>query len=227
MKVPVLLSWSSGKDCAWALHVLRQSRQFEVVALVTTYNEELQRVAMHGVRMELVQAQANAAQLQLWTIPLPWPCPNEIYERELQKIVRRAHAEGIRAFAFGDLFLSDIRTYREQQLNGSGIEPIFPLWGTPAATPHLAHEMVSAGLRATLTCIDPRQLPSTFVGREFDQSLLAELPPHVDPCGEQGEFHTFCHTGPMFTHPIPVSLGETTERDSFHYIDLVASPQRQ
>ncbi|WP_397571579.1 ATP-binding protein [Schlesneria sp. T3-172] len=224
MKVPVLLSWSSGKDCAWALHILRQSSQFEVVALVTTYNEELQRVAMHGVRMELVQAQANAAQLPLWTIPLPWPCPNEIYERELQKIVRRAHAEGIRAFAFGDLFLSDIRTYREQQLNGSGIEPIFPLWGTPAATPHLAHAMVSAGLRATLTCIDPRQLPSTFVGREFDQSLLAELPPHVDPCGEQGEFHTFCHTGPMFTHPIPVTLGETTERDSFHYIDLVANP---
>lgn len=222
MKPKALLSWSSGKDGAWALHELRQRGQVEVVGLVTTFNEVFHRVAMHGVRMELVQAQADAARLPLWSVPLPWPCSNTVYEEQMRGIVERARAEGITAFAFGDLFLQDIRAYREQRLAGTGLAPLFPVWGTQADTPALAHAMITAGLRATLACVDPKQLDPAFVGREFDAALLAGLPPTVDPCGERGEFHTFCHAGPMFDFPIPIRVGETVERDGFHFTDLLS-----
>jgi diphthamide synthase (EF-2-diphthine--ammonia ligase) len=203
------------------LHLLRQRGDVEVVGLVTTFNEAFGRVAMHGVRMELVQAQAAAAGLSLWTIPLPWPCSNEVYEQRMRSVVERAQTEGIRAFAFGDLYLADIRAYRERQLAGTGLEPLFPVWGTPADTPCLAETMIASGVRATLTCVDPKQLAPEFVGREFDQALLADFPPAVDPCGERGEFHTFCHAGPMFASSIPASVGVVMERDGFWFADVV------
>jgi uncharacterized protein (TIGR00290 family) len=222
VKPKALVSWSSGKDCAWALHLLRQRGEVEVVGLVTTLNEAFRRVAMHGVRMELVEAQAKAAGLPLWSIPLPWPCTNAEYEDRMRRVVERARSEGIGAFAFGDLHLEDIRAYRVGQLAGTGIEPLFPVWGTPADTPGLARSMLASGLRATLTCVDPKQLSPRFVGREFDHTLLAELSPDVDPCGERGEFHTFCHAGPMFASPVPVSVGVSVERDGFWFADLTA-----
>jgi uncharacterized protein (TIGR00290 family) len=221
VKPKALLSWSSGKDCAWALHILRQRGEVEVVGLVTTFNDAFGRVAMHGVRMELVQSQAEAARLPLWAIPLPWPCTNAVYEERMRSVVERARSGGIQAFAFGDLHLEDVRAYREMQLAGTGLDPLFPVWGTPDDTPPLARSMIAAGLRATLSCVDPKQLASAFVGRQFDQSLLAALPAGVDPCGERGEFHTFCHAGPMFDFPIPVCVGATVERDGFWFADLL------
>ena len=215
-----LLSWSSGKDSAWTLHVLRQRDEYEVVGLVTTFNEASHRVAMHGVRMELVEAQANATGLPLWSIPLPWPCTNEIYEAAMRGVVARAVSERISVFAFGDLFLEDIRSYRIRQLAGTGLEPIFPIWGTAADTHRLANEMIDAGLQATLACIDPNQLDPRFAGREFNRTLLTELPTHVDPCGERGEFHTFCHAGPMYDSPVLVQAGEILERDGFCFAEL-------
>jgi diphthamide synthase (EF-2-diphthine--ammonia ligase) len=203
------------------LHLLRQRCEVEVVGLVTTFNEAFQRVAMHGVQMELVQAQAKAARLPLWAIPLPWPCINAEYEDRMRSVVERARSDDIRAFAFGDLHLADIRAYREKQLAGTGLEPHFPVWGMPANTPQLARSMIASGLRATLTCVDPKQLPPAFVGREFDQALHADLPHAVDPCGERGEFHTFCHAGPMFDTSIPAFVGETVERDGFWFADLI------
>jgi len=225
MRHKILLSWSSGKDSAWALHVLRQRGEVEVVGLVTTFNEAFGRVAMHGVRRGLVQAQAAAAGVPLWPVPLPWPCSNDEYEARMRVLVEQAKQAGVTAFAFGDLFLADIRAYRERQLAGTGIQPLFPIWATPEDTPRLAREMLAGGLRATLTCIDPRHLPRGFAGREFDACLLAELPSGVDPCGERGEFHTFCHTGPMFARPIPVRTGEVVERDGFVFADLVPVQQ--
>ncbi len=218
----VLLSWSSGKDSAWALHLLRQQR-VELADLLTTFNESADRVAMHAVRRELVEAQARAAELPLWPVWLPWPCPNEVYEERMRQAVDRARQEGITHIAFGDLFLEDIRDYRIRKLAGTGIEPLFPLWGTPADTPALARTMLAAGLRAVLTCVDPKQLDPRFVGRDFDAALLGELPPAVDPCGERGEFHTFCHAGPMFREPVGVRLGETVQRDGFWFADLQPS----
>lgn len=220
MKPKVLLSWSSGKDSAWALHVLRQRGEVEVVGLVTTFNEAFGRVAMHGVRAELVQAQAAATGLPLWSVPLPWPCSNDEYEVRMQEVIVKAQAEGIDAFAYGDLFLEDIRAYRLRQLAGIGIEALFPVWGTTNDTPTLAHTMIAGGLQATLVCIDPRHLSQAFAGREFDHRLLADLPAGVDPCGENGEFHTFCHAGPMFDRPIPVRVGVVVERDGFTFADL-------
>jgi len=221
VKPRALLSWSSGKDCAWALHLLRQCGEVDVVALVTTFNEAFNRVAMHGVRMDLVRSQAKAARLSLWEIPLPWPCSNVEYEARMRNVVHRARAEQIQAFAFGDLHLQDIRAYRVNQLAGTGLEPIFPVWGTPADMPHLARTMIDSGLRATLACVDPKQLGPDFVGREFDSALLEDLPAEVDRCGERGEFHTFCHAGPMFDSPIPIAVGERVERDGFWFADLV------
>jgi uncharacterized protein (TIGR00290 family) len=221
VKTMALLSWSSGKDCAWALHLLRQRGDVEVVGLATTFNEAFQRVAMHGVRMELVELQAEAARLPLWTIPLPWPCTNEMYEERMWKVIERARSAGIQAFAFGDLHLEDVRAYREKQLAGTGLDPLFPVWGTPDNTAVLARSMIAAGLCATLACVDPNQLAPSFVGRKFDQSLLDELPDSVDPCGERGEFHTFCHAGPMFDAPIPICVGATVERDGFWFADLL------
>ncbi len=221
MKPKALLSWSSGKDSAWALHALRQRGAVEVVGLVTTYTEAFGRVAMHGVRTELVDAQARAARLPLWPVGLPWPCPNEVYEARMRAVVERARSEGVRHFAFGDLFLADIRAYREKQLAGTGLGPLFPIWGLPADTPGLARDMIASGLRAVLTCVDPRQLDPSFAGREFDAALLADLPPTVDPCGERGEFHTFCHAAPVFDRPVAVRAGERVERDGFWFADLL------
>ena len=226
MRPRALLSWSSGKDSAWALHVLRQRGEVEVVGLVTTLNEAFGRVAMHGVRVELVQAQADAAGLPLWTVPLPWPCSNDEYETRMRGVIARARAAGIAVFAFGDLFLEEIRAYRERQLAGTGIMPLFPLWGTTDDTPALAREMIAADLRATLICLDPRHLPTTFAGREFDLGLIEELPPSVDPCGERGEFHTFCHAGPMFDRPISIRTGEVVERDGFVFTDLIRGQEQ-
>jgi len=214
----LLLSWSSGKDCAWSLHVLRQRGDYDIVGLVTTFNGAFDRVAMHAVRRELVEAQAKAAGLPLWHIDLPWPCSNEDYERIMGAFVADAREQGVTHMAFGDLFLEDVRAYRERNLAGSGIEPVFPLWGRETRT--LAGEMIDAGVKAILTCVDPGKVPADLAGRIFDRKLLDELPPRTDPCGENGEFHSFCFAGPMFTQPIAVRRGEAVLRDGFVFADL-------
>jgi uncharacterized protein (TIGR00290 family) len=215
----VLLSWSSGKDSAWALHVLRQRPEFEVVGLLTTFNSAADRVAMHGVRHILVEQQAAAAQLPLKAVALPWPCSNEEYEARMAQACAEAVARGITHVAFGDLFLEDVRAYRERQLTSSGLKPVFPIWGLP--TNALAREMIAAGLKATLTCIDTNKIDKSFAGRSFDAKLLADLPKEADPCGENGEFHSFAHAGPMFSHEIAVTRGEIVVRDAFVFSDLV------
>jgi uncharacterized protein (TIGR00290 family) len=217
----VLLSWSSGKDSAWALHRLRKSAGLEVVGLLTTVNTEFDRVAMHGTRRSILEAQAAAAQLPLWPIPLPWPCSNETYEQQMRATCERARSEGVTAIAFGDLFLQDIRAYREAQMRAAALEPLFPLWEQPTAT--LAREMIAGGLRAKLTCVDPKQLPLSFAGREFDAELLDELPLEVDPCGERGEFHTCVYAGPMFAAPLRLEPGEVVVRDGFGYADFACA----
>ncbi len=217
----VLLSWSSGKDSAWTLHVLRQQAGVEVAALLTTINETADRVAMHAVRRSLVEAQASALGLPVWPVFLPSPCPNLEYEARMARVIERARAQGISHVAFGDLFLEEIRDYRIRQLAGTGVEPLFPLWTSSADTPDLARRMLDAGLRAVLTCVDSRQLPPSFVGRQYDGALLADLPRGIDPCGERGEFHTFCFGGPMFAAEIPVRVGETVSRDGFCFADVL------
>lgn len=217
----MLLSWSSGKDSAWTLHVLRQQPDVELVGLLTTFNEAADRVAMHAVRRELAERQAAATGLPLWSVPLPSPCSSEEYEARMRALIARAQAAGVAQVAFGDLYLEDVRAYRVRMMAGTGIEPVFPIWCAPEQTPALARRMIDAGLRAVLTCVDPRQLDPRFVGRSFDAGLLAELPAGVDPCGERGEFHSFCHAGPMFEAPIPVRLGETVTRDGFCFADLL------
>jgi len=219
----VLLSWSSGKDSAWALHVLRQDSTVEVVGLLTTFNEAAGRVAMHGVRRSLVEAQAAAAGLPVWQVPLPSPCSNADYESAMHSVIGRARNEGVTDMAFGDLFLQDIREYRIRMLAGTGIEPLFPLWCSAEETPALARRMLDSGLRAILTCVDPKQLPETFAGRIYDAALLSALPHEVDPCGERGEFHTFCFAGPMFASQIKLQVGETVSRDGFCFTDLMPS----
>jgi uncharacterized protein (TIGR00290 family) len=218
MKRRVLLSWSSGKDSAWSLHVLRRRDDCEVVGLLTTLNAEFDRVAMHGTRRAVLEAQAEAAGVPLWQVPLPWPCSNAEYERRMQAACERAVAEKIDAIAFGDLFLEDVREYREKQLRGTGLEPLFPLWLEP--TPQLARTMIAAGLNARLTCVDPSQLAATFAGRNFDSALLDDLPASVDPCGERGEFHSCVYAGPMFSRPLELMAGETVLRDGFAYADF-------
>jgi uncharacterized protein (TIGR00290 family) len=215
----VALSWSSGKDSAWSLHLLRQDPDIEVAALITTINEQFDRVAMHAVRRQLVELQAESVGVPLWKVPLPWPCSNEEYEARMGAVCDRAISNGIQAIAFGDLFLADIRAYRERQLAGTGLEPLFPLWQLP--TRQLAEHMIAAGLRAKITCIDPKHLPREFAGRDFDANFLRDLPPAVDPCGENGEFHTFVYAGPMFQNPIPVATGEIVDRDGFIFADLM------
>jgi uncharacterized protein (TIGR00290 family) len=213
-----LVSWSSGKDSAWMIHVLRQDPEIQLAGVLTTVNEMHQRVAMHAVRVELLQAQADALGLPLWQIPIPSPCPNEVYERAMDAAVKRAVAEGFTHMAFGDLFLEDIRRYREEKLAGSGLTPIFPLFGVD--TTQLAREMVAGGLKARLTCVNPKVLDAKFAGRDFDASLLDELPGSVDPCGERGEFHSFAYAGPMFSKPIAIRSGEVVERDGFVFADV-------
>lgn len=215
----ILHSWSSGKDSAWALHVLNEMHPGAVGALLTTVNAAMNRVAMHGVRREVLEAQARAAGLPLRVVDIPHPCPNEIYEERMRAEVESAVAAGFTHVAFGDLFLADIRRYREERLAGSGLEPIFPVWNIP--TRQLAGDMISAGLRARIACVDTRVLPASFVGREFDDSLLRDLPDAVDPCGENGEFHTCVYAGPMFTGPLAVRAGETVVRDPFVWVDLL------
>jgi len=215
-----MISWSSGKDSAWTIHVLRQRGDVEIGALLTTVNESAQRVAMHAVRVEVLEAQAGALGLPLWQIPIPSPCPNDVYERAMAGAVQRAVADGFTHIAFGDLFLEDIRRYREEKLAGTGLTPLFPLFADPAATPALAREMIAAGVRARITCLNPNVLDRSFAGREFDAALLDALPPGVDPCAERGEFHTCAYDGPMFSRPVPIETGVTVERDGFVFTDL-------
>jgi len=215
------LAWSSGKDSAWALHTVQKSGECEVVGLLTTMNRTHQRVAMHAVRETLVEMQATAADLKLIKVPIPSPCPNETYERAMSEAMAEAKAEGVRHIIFGDLFLEDIRAYREKHLAACGMTPVFPLWRRD--TRRLAHEMLAGGLSAFLTCVDPHKLGREFAGRRFDAELLRMLPPEVDPCGENGEFHTFANAGPMFAGEIPVTVGEIVERDGFVFADLVPS----
>jgi uncharacterized protein (TIGR00290 family) len=219
----VLLSWSGGKDSAWALHLLRRDPSVEVVALLTTFNSEFDRVAMHAVRRELMEQQAAAAGLTLWAVPLPWPCSNEQYEKCMRQILDRAISEGVQTVGFGDLFLEDIRAYREAQMAKVNMTPLFPVWGIN--TSDLAHEMIASGLKARLTCVDPRKLDAGFAGREFDATLLHDLPAGADPCGENGEFHTFVYAGPMFRREIPVETGEVVERDGFVFADLLLAKE--
>lgn len=201
--------------------MLRRRRDVEVVGLLTTINTAYERVAMHAVRVALLEAQAEAVGLPLWTVPIPNPCSNQAYEAAMGEAVRKALAAGITMMAFGDLFLEDVRRYRETQLAGTGLTPIFPVWGLP--TDALARDMVVAGLRARLTCVDPKQLPASFAGRDFDAALLADLPVGVDPCGERGEFHTFAYAGPMFRHPVPIQTGDIVTRDGFVFADLLTA----
>jgi uncharacterized protein (TIGR00290 family) len=215
------LAWSSGKDSAWSLHTVRQSGTVDVVALLTTVNRTYQRVAMHAVRVSLLEAQAAETGLPLIKVPIPSPCPNEIYEQAMSDAMAQARSAGVRHVVFGDLFLEDIRAYREKQLASCGMTPVFPLWGID--TRQLADEMLAGGLRAHLTCVDPRKLDRSFAGRLFDKDLLRALPPDVDPCGENGEFHTCVSAGPMFRRPIPVEPGEIVERDGFVFADLLPS----
>ncbi len=219
MKRKILLSWSSGKDSAWSLHVLRQRDDVEVVGLLTTINTNFQRVAMHGTRHALLKAQATAARVPLWEVPLPWPCSNDVYEEAMSAACASAVQQGISAVAFGDLFLEDVRRYREERLRGTGLEPVFPLWG--CNTRELLLEMLDAGLRARIICADPSKLAGDFIGRDLDYDLLTRLPAAVDPCGENGEFHTFTHAGPMFSQPIPIKDGETVMRDGFLFADVL------
>ncbi len=212
------LSWSSGKDSAWALHVLRQDPEVEVVGLLTSVNQTHDRVAMHAVRRELLLAQAEAVGLPVHIVEIPYPCSNEQYQAAMALAIESAKGQGVEAVAFGDLFLQDIRDYREAQMAETGLALRFPLWQRP--TSELAQEMVEGGLRAVLTCVDPKQCPKEFSGRTFDAQLLGDLPETVDPCGENGEFHTFVFEGPMFQHSLSVQVGETLVRDGFAFTDL-------
>lgn len=214
----VALSWSSGKDSAWTLHTLQLQAEHEIAALVTTINMEHERVAMHAVRRQLVNAQAEAAGIPLIEVPIPNPCSNADYEAAMTTLIDELRRRDIDHMAFGDLFLEDIRAYREDRLQGTGITPLFPLWQQP--TGDLAQRMIEGGLKAVLTCIDPKQLAPEFSGRYFDFQLLGELPDSVDPCGEHGEFHSFVFEGPMFRQPVAITVGETIERDGFFFTDI-------
>ncbi len=213
-----LIAWSSGKDSAWALQEVRRAQEFEIAGALTTLTEDFARVSMHGVREELLRAQLLAARLEPRIVRIPFPCPNEIYEQRLAEAMVQAKAYGIAHVIFGDLFLEDIRAYREAQLAKVGMQAVFPLWQRPTAA--LAREMIAGGLRARLVCVDRSKLDAGFAGRAFDGELLRDLPPAVDPCGENGEFHTFVSAGPMFAHEIPVRVGETVEWEGFVYSDL-------
>jgi len=218
-----LLSWSSGKDSAWTLHLLRQRRDLEVAGLMTTVNQLYQRISIHAVRLELLKLQAEAAGLPLLIIDLPSPCSNSQYEAAMERFIAASRQQGIECMAFGDLFLDDIKAYREAKLSGTGITPLFPVWGIP--TDQLAKEMIASGVRAVVTCVDPKQLAASFAGREFNEEFLSALPAGVDPCGERGEFHTFVFDGPIFRRPVEIEVGEIAERDGFIYADVL--PARQ
>lgn len=213
------LSWSSGKDSAWALHVLRQSEEYEVSGLFTTINATFERVAMHAVRVELLRLQAEAVGLPLYLIEIPYPCSDEQYAAAMAEFVARAQNDGVQCMAFGDLYLEDVRRYREQRMRDTGIEAVFPLWQMP--TRPLLAEMLAGGLRACLTCIDPRVLPAEFAGRELTLEMVDDMPAGTDPCGENGEFHSFVFDGPMFERPLAIEMGEVVERDGFVFADCL------
>lgn len=215
----ILLAWSSGKDSAWALHCLNQDPDVEVAGLLTTVNAEFDRVAMHAVRRELLERQIDATGLAPWIVEIPNPCSDAQYSEVMGRTVRRAREAGITAVAFGDLFLPDIREYREKQMAGSGVRPMFPLWMQNTAD--LAQTMLQAGLRARVTCVDPKVLDPSFAGREWDAAFIDDLPDGIDPCGENGEFHTFVYDGPMLAHPIPIRPGRTVTREGFVFADLL------
>lgn len=219
-----LISWSSGKDSAFALHEIRRSGEFDVVGALTTVTETFARVSIHGVRQEILRAQCEAAGLPQTIVPIPYPCPNEVYEARMGEAVAKAVADGVIHMIFGDLFLEDIKAYREQKLAGTGITPVFPLWQRP--TLPLAQAMIESGLEAYLATVDLKKLPAQFAGRKFDAQLLADLPGGVDPCGENGEFHTCVVAGPMFSQRLAVTTGERVERDGYAYCDLVMEPRR-
>jgi len=214
-----LIAWSSGKDSAWALHETRVTGDFEIVGALTTMTDTFRRVSMHGVREELLRAQLDAAGLHPIIVHIPYPCPNEIYERKMAEAVAAARASGVTHMIFGDLFLEDVRAYRERQLSGTGIVPVFPLWGRP--TRALADDMIDAGTEAYVCTVDLKKLPASFAGRRFDRMLLEALPADIDPCGENGEFHSFVSGGPMLSRKVAVKTGETIERDGFAYTDLL------
>jgi diphthamide synthase (EF-2-diphthine--ammonia ligase) len=216
----VMLSWSSGKDSAWALHRLRRRGEVEVAGLLTTFNEAADRVAMHAVRRELAEAQAAAAALPLYPVMLPHPCTNEVYEARMRAEIAEARGSGFTHMAFGDLYLEDIRAYRVRLLEGTGIGPLFPIWSSVEETPVLARTMLAAGLKAVVTCVDLGQLNESFLGRQFDEGFLADRPAGDDPCGEREEFHTFCYACPEFSGQVPVEVGETVHRDGFWFADL-------
>jgi uncharacterized protein (TIGR00290 family) len=227
-KPKALISWSSGKDSAFALHEVRRAGEFDVVGALTTVTETFGRVSIHGVRQEILRAQCDAAQLPQRIVPIPYPCPNEVYEARMGEAVASAVREGITHMIFGDLFLADIRAYREQKLAGTGITPVFPLWERP--TPALAQAMIASGLEAHIATVDLKRLSAEFAGRKFDAQLLADLPDEIDRCGENGEFHTCVVAGPMFSRRLDVITGERVERDGYAYCDLVlnesAAPHR-
>jgi uncharacterized protein (TIGR00290 family) len=219
LKPKALISWSSGKDSAFALHEIRRAGEFEVVGALTTVTETFARVSIHGVRQEILRAQCDAAGLPQTIVPIPYPCPNEIYEARMGEAVASAVGEGVTHMIFGDLYLADIRAYREQKLAGTGITPVFPLWERPTAD--LARAMIASGLEAWLATVDLKKLPGKFAGRKFDSQLLADLPDGIDPCGENGEFHTCVVAGPMLSRRLAVTTGERIERDGYAYCDLV------
>jgi uncharacterized protein (TIGR00290 family) len=219
MAAKALIAWSSGKDSAWALHEARQSGAYEIVVALTTVTETFGRVSMHGVREELLMAQLEAAGLPLRIVPIPYPCPNEVYEARMGMALSQAKEEGVTHAIFGDLFLEDVRAYREARMAGTGIAPVFPLWGRP--TDALARAMIEGGLKTHLVTVDLKALPKSFAGRKFDEVLLADLPAGVDPCGERGEFHTCVLGGPMFSRTISASVGDIVERDGFAFADLI------
>jgi uncharacterized protein (TIGR00290 family) len=219
----LLVSWSSGKDSGWMLHVLRHYGEFEIAGLMTTMNAAFARVAMHGVRQELVEAQAAAAGLPLWPVPLPWPCSNEQYEAAMRALYAEAVRAGTEAVAFGDLYLEDVRRYREDRMRGSGLTPVFPLWKLD--TQRLIRDMLDGGLRSRIVCLDPKKLPEFFAGRELNQETIDQFPLGIDPCGESGEFHSFVFDGPMFARAIPVQVGETILRDGFVFTDLMLAKE--
>jgi uncharacterized protein (TIGR00290 family) len=218
MRPKALIAWSSGKDSAWALHEVRRSGDYDIVGALTTITETFGRVSMHGVREELLEAQLNAAGLAPIRVPIPFPCPNEVYEARMATALAQAKAAGVTHVIFGDLFLEDVRRYREEKLTGTGIAPVFPLWQRP--TEALARDMIDSGVETYLACVDLKQLPIAFAGRQLDRALLAELPAGADPCGEKGEFHTFVAAGPMLTRKIPIAVGDVVERDGFAFADI-------
>jgi uncharacterized protein (TIGR00290 family) len=220
-KPKALIAWSSGKDCAWALHEARRSGDYDIVGALTTVTDSFQRVSMHGVREELLAAQLAAAGLPSMTVRIPYPCPNEIYERAMAEALARAKADGVTHVIFGDLFLADLRAYREEKMKSVGMTCVFPLWQRPTAA--LARDMIAGGVEAYLAVVDLAKLDASFAGRCFDEALLADLPEGVDPCGENGEFHSFVAAGPMFKRRVAVTKGDVVQRDGFAFADLVAT----